>query len=91
MNLKGLCHEILFYLEAYKILKFGQNVSNLNSSLLFCGEHLPAYVKLHNNNEILQVILFRGREAAINDSENVYRKPPVILFLTNKSKAGYCM
>ncbi len=69
--------------------KLAQYVLNLNSSLLFCGEHLLAYVKLHNNKEILQVTLFRGREAAINDPENVYRKPPVIL--TNNSKAGYCM
>jgi hypothetical protein len=62
------------------------HVQKFNSSLLFCGEHL-LYVKLLNNNEILPVTLFKGREAAISDSENVYRKPPVILFLTNKSKS----
>jgi hypothetical protein len=52
----------------------GLKLPTLNSSQLFCGEHFLAYVKLHNTNEILQVILFRGREAAINDPENVYRE-----------------
>jgi hypothetical protein len=86
MNLKGLCREMAVFFG-----KLAQYVLNLNSSQLFCGEHLLAYVKLHNNNEILQVTLFRGREAAINDSENVYGKPPVILSSQINPKAGYCM